>query len=81
MRILLMHAACVHRMKREEDRIQREMQEREEEEARNLLAEARRRGSKVAKIKEGEKLDKRTVQVSPPLFFHLFHYSQPRRRA
>ena len=39
------------------------MQEREEEEARTLLAEARKRGSKVAKIKEGEKLDKRTVQV------------------
>ncbi|KAK9813797.1 hypothetical protein WJX73_010183 [Symbiochloris irregularis] len=50
------------RVKREEDRIQKEIQEKEEEEARNLLAEARKRGSKVAKIKEGEKLDKRTVQ-------------------
>lgn len=66
---MVVHA---RRVKREEDRIQREIQEREEEEARNLLAEARKRGTKVAKLKEGEKLDKRTVQVctahspSPP---------------
>lgn len=61
---------CECRVKREEDRIQKEMQEKEEEEARNLLAEARKRGSKVAKIKEGEKLDKRTVQVDSAIDRH-----------
>ena len=51
-------------MRREEERIQAELQEREEEEARRLLAEAvKKGGAKALKLKEGEKLDKRAVQV------------------
>ena len=64
----------LYRLKREEDRIQREMAEREEEEARAVLEQA----AKTGKIKiplGGEKLDKQAIltQVrslnicSPPL--------------
>ena len=52
------------RVRREEERIQAELLEREEEEARKLLADIQKRGgSKALKLKEGEKLDKRAVQA------------------
>ena len=51
-------------MRREEERIQAELLEREEEEARKLLADIQKRGgSKALKLKEGERLDKRAVQA------------------
>lgn len=58
----LMSLLCLkYRIKREEDRLKREIEEREIKEAEELLAKT----GKGKKLKEGEKLDKNAImQVS-----------------
>ena len=69
------------RLKREEQRIAKEIEEREQEEARKLLEQAQKKGVKKLNIAEGAPLDKATlmnqVRRSPRLQSCL--QWQPRR--
>ena len=59
---------CRHRLKREEARIAKEIEEREQEEARKMLEAAQKKiGTKRLNIADGATLDKATLmnQVRP----------------
>ncbi len=59
---------CRHRLKREEARIAKEIEEREQEEARKMLEAAQKKiGAKRLNIADGATLDKATLmnQVRP----------------
>ncbi len=62
-------AVTLCRLKREEQRIAKEIEEREQEEARKLLDQAQKKGAKKLNIADGQHLDKNTLmnQVWPSL--------------
>lgn len=76
------HMMCTlrRRLKREEQRIAKEIEEREQEEARKLLEQAQKKGVKKLNIAEGATLDKATLmnQVRPsPVSSQVAHGDRP----
>ena len=58
---MLRGSAWARRLKREEQRIAKEMEEREQEEARKLLEQANKKGVRKLNIAEGAPIDKATL--------------------